>query len=250
MEKSLKQVDENLQRWYQSHLGQTLLQQEVERSSTLCRLQQHHRLLQIGGTKHQFKQLAATDASTQYIELGQLGCGQHPLIIPTANQQQLRPQSFAQISLHHILEFYQAPVPLLKDCFELLSANGHIVIYAFNPWSIWGLAKLINQRSGLPWQGKAHSAANISLWLEQIGFSSIRSSSFCFRPPLQNSHIYAKLAWMEKVGRWCWPYCGASYQIIAQKRQTAPLATWRKWSQKKASEPHLTRPVSRRKITP
>lgn len=230
---NLKEIDQKLQNWYHRSLGQKILHQETQLAVQLCRKQKAHSVLHLGGLKHQFHDLAATNAQVEDIALGSLGSGKHPLLMPCADSNKLRPQSYDHIVITQCLEWYKAPVPLLNDCCQLLVDSGRLVVYGFNPWSLWGLAHALYQGTGLPVGGTMHSVAALQEWMQQLGLQIESTSSFCFRPPLHKSRNFDSMLWMEKIGKWAWPYCGAFYQIVAQKNSYASSSVWQGWRKRR-----------------
>ena len=226
MDESLKNMDQHMQAWYQTELGRLLLEEESARIAAFYQQYGAKSLLHIGGVEGLFEDALGPQTHCQHIALSDLGCGKHPLIIPTAEQKKLRPASFDCIVLTHIAEFYHAPVPLLKDCSELLTAGGYLICHGFNPWSLWGLAHMINYRTGLPWQTTLHAASSLHEWLRGLRLTICHTSSFCFRPPLRNMSYYHACRWLEKVGRWCWPYCGGVYEVIVKKQVAGMHPFW------------------------
>ena len=240
MKQDLINLENSMQQWYASALGKAVLEQETDRSIQACRHRRAHKLLHIGGRRQQLSALASADTYVKHLSLADLDHAKHPIILPNADQNELRPASFDLIVLNHVIEFYKAPVALLSDCEKLLSADGQIIIYTFNPWSLWGLAHTFNIRCGIPWQSTWHSSSNLQHWLAQLGFCVNNINSFIFRPPIRQAQVYARYAWLDKVGRICWPYCGAICKITAQKVTPAANMEWRKWSQKTTTTEGVT----------
>jgi hypothetical protein len=232
---NLNDVDQKLQQWYQTDLGRKILSQQTNLAMSLCRRQHAHSVLHLGGVKSQFNDLAAKDAQVTHVALSELGSGQHPLIMPCADTNKLRPQSFDHIIITQCLEWYKAPVPLLNDCCQLLAESGRIVIYGFNPWSLWGLVHTLYQGTGLPLRGGMHSVSALQSWMRQLNLQIEGASSFCFRPPIKSSNRFESFAWLENVGKWCWPYCGAMYQVVAQKNVFATTSVWQGWRERRTT---------------
>ena len=95
------------------------------------------------------------------------------------------------------------------------------MILGFNPWSWWGVRRLIQRRSELfPWCGRYRSMVRIKDWLTLLGFDVIGTSCYFYRPLLQRIPLMDRLRFMEPMGRRYWPALAGAYLIVAKKRQT------------------------------
>lgn len=126
------------------------------------------------------------------------------------------------VVLPHVLEFEHSPHQVLRECERILIGEGHLVIIGFNPWSWWGLWRiLLGWREEPPWTGHYFSAARLQDWLRLLGFELVQIEKLFYRPPLRSDGWLSRLAFMEKFGRLCWPWWGAVYIIVARKRVIA-----------------------------
>lgn len=127
------------------------------------------------------------------------------------------------VVLPHLLEFLDSPYKLLREAERVLIGEGHLVIIGFNPWSFCGLWRLfLAWRDEPPWNGHFYGMARIKDWLSLLDFELVRTEKFFYRPPLHNDHIMSKLLFLEKLGKFFWPYFG-SVQIIVAKKRVIPL---------------------------
>lgn len=128
-------------------------------------------------------------------------------------------ESVDVVVLPHVLEFDDNPHQVLRECERILIGEGHIVITVFNPWSLWGLWRLLLAwREQPPWQGRYYRVNRVKDWLTLLDFEIIKSEYFFYRPPLQNNRIMSKLRFMEQLGRYCWPVFGGIVMLVAKKR--------------------------------
>ena len=139
----------------------------------------------------------------------------------------------------HVLEYAARPNKLLREIERTLIDDGHLLILGFNPWSLWGLwRRLLGWRGRAPWHGCFHSARRLKDWLYLLDFEILHHEKFVFSPPLQGERLRQRLAFMEALGRRCWPVFGAVYLILARKR-IAPLTPvklpWRRKQQRLAA---------------
>jgi SAM-dependent methyltransferase len=123
----------------------------------------------------------------------------------------------------HVLEFAADPVQILQEIYTALIPEGYLVIVGYNPLSLWGGSKLFKPQRSYPWQGRFITSFHVRHWLREIGYWIVDHKSLFFRPPLISSRWQEKLLFLEGVGRLLWPYCGAVFLIVAQKRMTQLL---------------------------
>ncbi len=119
----------------------------------------------------------------------------------------------------HILEFAASPHEVLREVERVLIPEGHVVIAGFNPWSIWGVTRLLfGWKRCAPWCGKFYSSGRIRDWLALLGFDTVFTRTFFFRPPFRHTGLLERLGFLERAGfRW-WPRLGGVYIVVAKKR--------------------------------
>lgn len=125
------------------------------------------------------------------------------------------------VLLPHTLEFATDPHGVLREVERVLVPEGHVVILGFNPWSMWGVRRLLTPRRARlapPWCGEFRSQLRIKDWLALLGFDVVVSRRYFFRPPITHMGIMRRLEFVERVGcRW-WPILGGAYMLVAKKR--------------------------------
>lgn len=123
------------------------------------------------------------------------------------------------VYLAHCLEFIKNPHEVLRETFRVLIPEGHVIISTFNPWSLWGLWRyLVRFIKRVPWDGRFISVARLKDWLALLGFDVLEVCPYFFRPPITHPGILKRLEWLEKLGRWCWPFLAGGYVLVARKR--------------------------------
>lgn len=143
----------------------------------------------------------------------------------------IRAESMDVVILPHTLEFTEMPHRLLRECERILIGEGHLIIMVFNPWSLCGLWRLfLAWRDVPPWNGHFYRHARIKDWLSLLDLELIHSERVFYRPPLRQVSIMRRLGFLEKLGRYCWPYFGGVHIMVARKR-VVPLTplkvSWR-----------------------
>lgn len=133
--------------------------------------------------------------------------------LPIAND------SLDVLVLPHTLEFEDDPHQVLREMERTLIPEGHIVIVGFNPRSLWGLWRLLFARfGGVPWRGRFFSPARVKDWLALLGFDTVVTRLFFYRPPLRHEGVMHRLHFMEALGARWWPILGGAYVLVAKKR--------------------------------
>ena len=127
------------------------------------------------------------------------------------------------VVLPHLLEFRDSPYQLLREVQRILIGEGYLIIIGFNPWSLCGLWRiLLAWHDEPPWNGHFYGMARLNDWLSLLDFEMVKDEKFFYRPPLQNERIMHKLSFMEKLGKFFWPWFG-SVQVIVAKKRVIPL---------------------------
>ena len=136
------------------------------------------------------------------------------------------------VVMPHVLEYVSDPGVVMNEVERVLVEDGRVIITGFSPWSLWGLWRFNPAvRKQPPWNGRFHGTAKLRRWLSMLGFKVLEVDRFLFRPPCRRRNLLRRLLFLEKPGATCWPFPGAAYVMVAQKRR-APLSpvkpSWRK----------------------
>lgn len=122
--------------------------------------------------------------------------------------------------LPHVLEFAAAPHQILREAERVLISEGRLVLFCFNPLSLWGLRRALPTRDKAPpWNGRFRTALRLKDWLALLDFEVLRHDSLYFSLPLEPRHYLRRFAWLENVGSRYWPRYGAVTVLIAKKRR-------------------------------
>ncbi len=134
------------------------------------------------------------------------------------------------VLLAHVLEFEPESHQVLREVERVLIGEGHIVIVGFNPWSLWGLWRLLLAWwKEPPWCGNFIGSRRIKDWLQLLGFDIVHSQSHFFRPPFRSGMILSKLKFFDKIGAFCCSFLGGFYIIIAKKRVETMTPVRQSW---------------------
>lgn len=133
------------------------------------------------------------------------------------------------VVLPHTLEFVDNPRQLLAEACRIIKPEGLIVICGFNPYSTWGMRKLLAKKH-VPWAGNFIQSHKIKSWLRLVDFELEKQRSTMFRPPVKQTGVYQKMHFLESLGK-CLPVLGGVYILVARAK-VVPLTPIRlKWKQ-------------------
>ena len=148
--------------------------------------------------------------------------------------------------LVHVIEFESDPYQVLREVDRVLVGEGHAVILAFNPLSAWGLWRmLLAWRDEPPWCGRFVSRGRMRDWLKVLGLEVTTLRHACFRPPVGNQRISRRLAFLEKLGGYWFPWLGGVYCLVARKRLTPVTPARMQWRQRRAIMGGVAEPTAR-----
>lgn len=154
------------------------------------------------------------------------------------------------VVLPHTLEFEDDPHQVLRESERVLIGEGHIVIFGFNPWSLWGASRsLLKWRRMPPWCGRFIRLARLKDWLSLLGFDIVEHRSFYFRPPLRGRRAIARSAFLEKAGERWWPYFGAVYVVVARKRVVTLTPVKPQWKTPRLVATGFAKPTVRDQVS-
>lgn len=118
----------------------------------------------------------------------------------------------------HTLDFHPDPHAVLREAERVLVPEGRLMLSGFNPWSLWGVARLANRRRAMPWQAHFLSLPRVRDWLALLGFSHHDSRLYCYAPPLASPALHARLRCLDFAGQRRWQLGGGIYCLDAVKR--------------------------------
>jgi len=213
-------VRRNLGAWFAGYPGQLLL--DAERLYMEGRLPDMfgYHLLQVGRLGEQDLLAASRIPHRVVLELGssqEARSGGGP--VARADALPFGADTVDVIVLPHVLEFETAPHQVLREIERVLIPEGYLVISGFNPWSLWGLWRLVLSRAASPpWCGRFFGMTRIRDWLSLLGFDVVDQTTVFFRPPLRSEKLMTRLAGLERLGARFSRHLGGAYLIVARKQ--------------------------------
>lgn len=241
------QQPQAMEQWYHDMPGAALLKLEQEQVGEWLSHLLGDCLVQIGGNMDMSLTVKSPIANKIYL-------GDFPMLRARSRRVQigldelpLLPDSVDVMLCPHILEFMSEPELLLKESYDALAPNGHLLILGFNPWSWWGFSRWKNKREGYPWAGHFWSEGSIKRRLKQLDYRIVMSRTLCFRPPTQDKKRFKQLLFLEAFGQLFCPAFGGVYFIAAQKRvhNVKPLLETPWWQRKIVPNGSCAEPTTR-----
>lgn len=206
--------------WFSGNLGQSVLVTERSRVSRVLPDLFGYHILQVGeladvhlldSSRINHKIIAA--------QISNANMGGSPGMYCKSEALPVASESMDVVVLPHLLEFTDNPHQILRETERVLIGEGHVIILGFNPWSLWGLWRLLLAwRERPPWSAHYIGMTRLKDWLTLLDFEIIKTERFYFRPPLENAAIMQRLQFMEQLGRYCWSFFGGIYMLAAKKR--------------------------------
>lgn len=143
----------------------------------------------------------------------------------------IQPGSVDLVLIPHTLEFVDNPRQLLAEACRIVKPEGLMMICGFNPYSVWGVKKIITKRKKIPWSGNFIQPRDIRNWLRLADFVIEKQTSVLFTPPVNYPPLYKRLHVLEQIGNRCFSLFGGVYMILARAK-VVPLTPIRlKWKQ-------------------
>ena len=122
------------------------------------------------------------------------------------------------VLLPHVLEFSDNPHQIIREVERVLMPEGNLIISGFNPFSLWGIKRVLGRKQGYPWSGHFINLARMKDWLALLGFEVVGGRFAAYAPPLQHAKWMKRFAFMEKAGDRWWAVSGGVYFLHAIKR--------------------------------
>ncbi|HHH36431.1 MAG TPA: methyltransferase domain-containing protein [Gammaproteobacteria bacterium] len=208
-----------LREWYAGALGQRVLETEHRLLAEVLPDLFGYHLVQVGQPVSEDLLQSSRISHRVVVEEATVDTPPMSGVRGRADALPLQRDSVDVLLLPHTLEFAAHPHEVLREAERVLVAEGHLVILGFNPWSLWGLWRLLRGRGGRPpWCGNFRSLLKLRDWLALLGFDIVMTRMYCYRPPLSNAALMGRLGFLECLGRRWWPVLGGAYVLVARKR--------------------------------
>lgn len=210
---------EALRAWFSDRLGTTLLDQEQVALDAVLQNLFGYYLLQLGWVAPRDILAESRIRMRMIMDVDYPQCMDYPHAVAMPEMAPVASDSLDVVVLQHTLEFAKDSHEVLREVDRILIPEGHVVIVAFNPWSWWGVWRLVRRRSRrFPWCGRFLSLTRLKDWMGLLGFDTVQVVPLFFRPPLRREGLMRRLRFLEKAGMRGWPLLAGVNIIVAQKR--------------------------------
>jgi SAM-dependent methyltransferase len=210
----------DLAQWFQGELGQDLLKAEKALLDDILPELFGYHAVQLGQVSGQ-NLLTASPIRHRTVVAEQPSVeGLSPLV---AHPEQLpfAADTMDLVLVHHGVDTAVSPHALLREASRVLISGGHLLVVGFNPWSLWGLWRLLRfPWTRAPWLRRYVSPQRLADWMSLLDFDVVGVESAFFVPPLGNDGVRRHLSWLERLGQRYWSQAGASYVLLARKHES------------------------------
>ena len=185
-----RSTETDLVEWSNSALGRCVLEQELQLLASRLIRMPGSSLLWLGFPGATFDRSLCIH-------------GERTLILPNAEpaRRELRDKFTSYVSAHasalpfatasmqavvvqHAFDFAEDVHEAVREAARVLQMGGQLIVVGFNPLSLWGARRGIQQRWGdAPWCGRHVRLARMTDWLQLLGFRVLESGFSIRRAP-------------------------------------------------------------------
>jgi SAM-dependent methyltransferase len=204
----------NTQEWFETCLGQYLLEREQNYFDKAVANVFGYNAMQIGFPQYDFLRTnripfqfcAATEGSAEVLAA--------PDFLP------IETNSIDLVVIPHVLEFSSNPHQILREVHRVLIPEGQVIVCGFNPRSLWGVRGHFGapQEGNFPWRGNFIALPRLKDWLTLLDFEITEDRLCCYAPPFSQEKWLTRFYFMEAAGSRWWRFSGGVYFLNAVKR--------------------------------
>ncbi|SEG00611.1 class I SAM-dependent methyltransferase [Marinobacterium lutimaris] len=234
------QVDElipALKEWFDSPLGQELIEAERKLLEQVLPTLFGYHLLQVG-VDNRLPMFAASPVPHRVL-LGptlELGMDKRA-IVARSDELPVDGESMDVVLLHHALDFAENPHQTLREASRVLRPGGHLVIVGFNPASLWGAFRFLKRRRQVPWLAHFIRHGRLQDWLSLLELTEVKAVSALYAPPFESSHRRNRCRWLRGLMQRAPARSGAAMVVVARKDVPGITPLRRPWRRKLISLP-------------
>jgi SAM-dependent methyltransferase len=222
-----------LREWFDLPLGRSLQALEVHQLRTVLPPLHGTTALQLGRIGR-LEMLDSCGAPTRIV-LDHPVEADGPVVNALPEELPFDARSLDIVVLPHTLDFCDDPHQVLREVDRALTPEGHVVIFGFNPLSLWGLRRAFTRRPrSVPWSGRFLRLARVKDWLKLLDLDLTHGSMLYYRPPLARQGLMDRLHFLDKMGDRWWPMMAAVYLMVARKRVAGMTPLRVEWKLKPA----------------
>lgn len=140
-------------------------------------------------------------------------------IITNMSALPVKSDSVDLVVLFHALDRAGDPRRLIREVERILIPEGSVIIFGFNPYSLFGVWRLLGRRNS-PEEMSGHlkvGCRQLKEWLSLLGMEVEQQKYIAYRPPLKSQPALDRTHFLEAAGQRLWPATGAVYALQAVK---------------------------------
>jgi|GEM_PF-2641335 len=135
-------------RWFLSGVGAQLYAREREQFATVHHSYRHATVLQLGAPpmiqSFSHCHYLHYDTDLYFPSIGYNVCGDFDRLA-------VRSEIMDIVVIPHLHEYIADFPSVIPEIYRVLVPEGRVVIFGFNPWSLWGVQRVLGQRNIVPW---------------------------------------------------------------------------------------------------
>jgi SAM-dependent methyltransferase len=203
--------------WFDSPLGQEVVQAEQTLAETVLPTLFGYHLLQVG-LDHRQVMFQASPVSRKVMLMPQMQLGATPMtIIADHDELPVCSNELDVVVLHHALDYAANPHQVLREAARVLRPGGFMLSFSFNPTSYWGLWSRLTRRHQPPWGGHQISHGRLHDWLSLLQMTEVKVQTACHHLPLESPVWRRRLGMFERLSRRIPGCSGAVLMVLARK---------------------------------
>jgi len=234
--------------WFETPLGERLLQTELAVHEQLLSHMFGYHLLQVSV---QGKSLFDSSPIQNKMSLG-LDDNDRAAFIARPTELPLEDGTADVVLVHHTLDFAESPQEALRELSRVVLPMGYLIITGFNPFSLWGLWKSLKfGAKSPPWNGTFIRPGRLMDWMNLLNFKIDRAQFYTYGLPIASLKP-DRPDYSQGLSRKANLPFGAAYVIVARKHLGAMTPIRPVWKQQQAFGRRLSavRSISRDIYTP
>lgn len=206
-----------MEQWLNTPPGKILIKMENQWLTSIFQNISGNYILQIGSDPIFVKSLNFKNKI--YLNAAKPKIRDETYVIGKLNALPFMPNSMDTILLPHILETYEQAKRFLKECYDIISPEGYLVILGFQPWSLVGIQHWLLSKGN--WESKYNSSYKIRSWLKKIGFEIQDENAFFYDKDRNIIKWVKKIYNIKNISDLALPRITGIYIIVAKKRVLA-----------------------------
>lgn len=214
-----------LRQWYESSLGEAVLDTVADKFDDILPGIFGYQGVQVGQIAPG-RELLASAGLHRRIVVDSCAETSNSQISGTLEQLPISNNCVNLVFFPHSLEFCDSPHGALREADRVLTADGHLLLMGFNPYSQFGARRVLGR--SVPWSGKTYSRARIQDWLSVLGFRVMTSETVFLRPPVNRSRLLSGTRHIEKAQKLL-GFAGGVYLIHARKQSIPMTMSRQQW---------------------